>query len=103
MDLSPRKLRYFVAVADELHFGRAASKLYIAQQSLSAQIRELEDEVGCQRLHRTTRKVELTAAGEVFLPAARKSLAVADQGVEDARRVALKAGASATPGLHRPL
>lgn len=88
MDLSPRKLRYFIAVAEELHFGRAAGRLYIAQQSLSAQIRELETEIGARLLDRTTRKVELTPAGEIILAAARKALSTLDQAVEDARSAA---------------
>lgn len=88
VDLAPRKLRYFIVVAEELNFGRAAKRLYIAQQSLSSQIRELEDEIGVQLLYRTTRKVELSPAGEVFLQAAIDALATIDNGVEDARRAA---------------
>jgi len=84
VDLSLRKVRYFIAVAEELHFGRAANRLYIAQQSLSAQIRELEQEVGVQLLFRTTRKVELTRAGEIFLAAAKEALATLERGVDEA-------------------
>jgi DNA-binding transcriptional LysR family regulator len=86
VDLPPRKLRYFIAVAEELNFSRAARRLYIAQQSLSAQIRELEDEMGVTLFHRTTRKVELTAAGTVMLAAARTALATLDDAVDEARR-----------------
>lgn len=86
MDVSTRKLRYFVAVAEELHFSRAAAKLYVAQQALSKQIRELEDAVGAQLLRRTTRSVELTPAGEVLLAAAREALATLDAGVQAAAR-----------------
>ncbi len=81
MDASTRKLRYFVAVAEELHFSRAAARLYVAQQAMSKQIRELEESVGTSLLRRTTRSVELTPAGEVFLTAAREALAVLDAGV----------------------
>lgn len=86
MDAHTRRLRYFVAVAEELHFSRAASRLFVAQQALSKQIRELETDLGTVLLRRSTRKVELTAAGEAFLPAARETLAVFDAGVDAARR-----------------
>jgi DNA-binding transcriptional LysR family regulator len=83
-----RHLRYFVAVAEERHFGRAAERLHIAQPPLSQQIRRLEAEVGAPLLHRTTRRVELAPAGEVLLPRAREILAAVDAATEDARRAA---------------
>ena len=86
MDTSTRKLRYFVAVAEELHFSRAAARLFVAQQALSKQTKELEDAIGVQLLRRTTRSVELTQAGEVFLRAAREALELLDAGVDAARR-----------------
>ncbi|MFJ8438830.1 LysR family transcriptional regulator [Kitasatospora griseola] len=85
VDVSSRKLRHFVAVAEELHFSRAAARLFVTQQSLSTQIRELEKAVGVTLLHRTTRSVELMPAGEVLLAAVRKSPAVLDTGMEAAR------------------
>jgi DNA-binding transcriptional LysR family regulator len=83
-----RHLRYFVAVAEERHFGRAAARLHIAQPPLSQQIRRLEAELRAPLLHRTTRSVELAPAGEVLLARAREILAAVDAAAEDARRAA---------------
>ena len=69
-----RLLRYVVAVAEELHFSRAAARLHVAQPSLSKQIRELEEELGIQLFERTKREVHLTEAGKVFVQEARISL-----------------------------
>ncbi|HZU00800.1 MAG TPA: LysR family transcriptional regulator [Ktedonobacteraceae bacterium] len=82
-----RHLRYFVAVAEELHFGKAATRLAIVQPSLSQQIRQLEDELGFPLFQRTKRSVELTEAGKVFLSAARSILAQ----VHEAKRAAQRA------------
>ena len=83
-----RHLRYFVAVAEERHFGRAAERLHIAQPPLSQQIRRLETELGVTLLHRTTRSVEVAPAGEVLLARAKEVLAAVDDAVEDTRRAA---------------
>jgi DNA-binding transcriptional LysR family regulator len=81
-----RQLRYFVAVAEELHFGRAADRLHMSQSPLSRAIRELERDLGVMLFVRTTRRVELTAAGTVLLERARPALAEIDGAVADARR-----------------
>ncbi len=83
-----RHLRYFVAVAEEKHFGRAAERLHIAQPPLSQQIRRFEAELGEPLLYRTTRSVELSPAGAVLLERAREILAAVDSAIEDARRAA---------------
>lgn len=82
-----RHLRYFVTVAEELNFSKAALKLYTAQPSLSQQIKDLEEDVGVKLLHRTKRKVELTEEGAVFLEQARLTLAQADKAIAMARQV----------------
>lgn len=86
MDL--RQLRYFVAVAEELHFGRAAKRLSITQPPLSFNIRQLEASLGMELLRRTTREVALTEAGKVIYREALKLLTLARSAEEQARRAA---------------
>ena len=74
-----RALRYFVAVAEELHFGRAAARLHISQPSLSVGVRKLEHSLGARLFERTSRHVELTAVGAVLLEEARRLLVGADR------------------------
>src|SRR5262245_52182100 len=81
-----RHLRYFVAVAEELHFGRAAARLHIVQPALSRQIRALEQEMTLRVFERDRRRVALTAGGAAFLGEARAILAAVDHAVETARR-----------------
>ena len=83
-----RHLRYFVAVAEELNFTKAAQRMCTVQPSLSQQIKDLEHEVGVQLLIRSNRKVELTAEGVAFLKEARLSLEHAEKAMIDARQVA---------------
>ncbi len=79
-------MRYFVAVAEELHFGRAAARLHIAQPSLSHQVRRLEQQLGVTLLIRTSRRVELTTAGEQLLKEGRSLLSHASRVLERTRR-----------------
>jgi DNA-binding transcriptional LysR family regulator len=74
VDVDTRVLRYFVAVAEDLSFTRAARRLFVSQPSLSRQIRRLEDDLGIRLFERTSREVRLTAAGEALLPVARGML-----------------------------
>ena len=89
MSVELRHLRYFVAVAEELNFTRAAVRLHMAQQPLSAAIARLELQLGARLLDRTTRRVTLTEAGTALLEPARAALLAADAAVEAVRAVTL--------------
>jgi DNA-binding transcriptional LysR family regulator len=94
MDVHGRDLRYFVAVAEELHFTRAAEKMYVSQPALSKQIRMLERQLGAPLFHRGPHGVRLTPVGTALLPYARQALAAWDLGWEAAERA--KSGQRAT-------
>ncbi|MFJ7272965.1 LysR family transcriptional regulator [Kitasatospora sp. NPDC098663] len=103
MDLDLRKLRYFVAVAEHRHFGLAAQQLYIAQPVLSRQIKAFEQELECTLLVRTTRSVELTAAGKQLHKEAQAILAFVDTAVRrvrDVDRGIPRLTVAFSPGLH---
>ncbi|WP_406170393.1 LysR family transcriptional regulator [Streptomyces sp. NBC_00996] len=89
--METRELRYFVAVAEELHFGRAAQRLGIAQPPLSRAIRQLERRLGAALLNRTSRTVTLTEAGSVLLREARAALDAVEAAERRTRRTALAA------------
>src|SRR3954470_8331876 len=86
--------RGFIAVAEELHFGRAAERLNMTQPPLSRQVQKLERAIGVQLFERDNRRVELTAAGEAFLSEARRLLALAGHAPDLARRIS--AGSAGT-------
>lgn len=83
-----RHLRYFLALTDELHFGRAAQRLRISQPPLTVAIQQLESEVGAPLFLRNSRGVQLTAAGQALVPAARSALEQAAQALHAARDAA---------------
>jgi DNA-binding transcriptional LysR family regulator len=89
-----RQLKYFVAIAEELHFGNAAKKLFVSQPALSQQIQLLENEIGIELFARIKRKklrkVELTEAGQSFLIDAKKVLQLSQKAIENARRIGLQ-------------
>ncbi|MCV9877410.1 LysR family transcriptional regulator [Brenneria izbisi] len=87
MNIELRHLRYFIAVAEELHFGRAAERLNISQPPLSQQIQILEEQVGARLLERNNRKVQLTPAGAMFLKEAWAIIDQVDQAAERASRI----------------
>jgi DNA-binding transcriptional LysR family regulator len=95
-----RHLRYFVAVAEELHFGHAADRLHTSQPSLSQQVRNLERELKVQLLIRTKRRVELAPAGQRFLEEARAILAAADRAVGLARETAREESRKLAIGIY---
>jgi len=88
MSVELRHLRYFLAVADELHFGRAAKRVHIAQPALSQQIQRLEAEIGTKVFFRTRREVQLSPAGMALRPFAERALAEVSEGLEAASRAA---------------
>lgn len=87
MPVDIKQLRYFIAVAEERSFTRAAIKMHISQPPLSQRIKELEKDVGAKLFDRSTREVELTAAGSVFLDDARQLVAQLDRSVQTVRRI----------------
>lgn len=100
-DIELRHLTYFACVADELHFGRAAERLGIAQAPLSQQIRQLEERVGAKLFHRTTRRVTLTSAGETFLGHAQDILRSMHRAVSHTRSISdVQTGTITVGGVH---
>ena len=87
-----RHLRVFLSLAEELHFGRTAARLHVAQSAISQTLRDLEEELGAQLLERTSRQVKLTGAGLAFLSYAREAVQVVERGVKAARAAHSRGG-----------
>src|SRR6266699_7118045 len=83
-----RQLRYFVAVGEEQHYGRAEKRLHVAQPALSRQIQHLEEEIGFKLFERLPRGVKITAAGEFLLKEARRILQEVNNAIASAKRIA---------------
>ena len=98
-----RQIQYFVAVADELHFGRAAERLHIGQPAVSQQVRRLERELGAQLFDRSGRTVTLTPFGRALLPEGRELLAALDSFTIKARRMATRGAATFRVGISSAL
>jgi DNA-binding transcriptional LysR family regulator len=102
--LDPRLLKAFTVVAEELHFGRAARRLHVAQPAVSQQIQRLEDQLGVRLFERSTQRVSLTAEGEAVLPYARQAVAAAAAVQRAAREAAGSVEATLdvglSPGVH---
>jgi DNA-binding transcriptional LysR family regulator len=99
MDVSLKGLRCLVAVAEDLHFGRAAERLGIAQPAVTQQLQRLESALGTQLVHRDGRRVLLTDAGRALLPHAHRTLAASEQGLKAARAAARGEAGELTVGL----
>lgn len=97
--MSLAQIRYFVAVAEESHVGRAAQRLRVAQPPVSRQIRALEDEIGTPLFQRTPRGMALLPSGEAFLDHARAILAAVDRARDAARDASLSAPLANAPRL----
>lgn len=97
--LDPRLLRSFLVLAEELHFGRAAERLHTAQPALTQQLQRLERQVGSRLLDRSSRAVELTAAGRAMLEPARAAVRAAGEAERAVRETAASAGRSLRVGV----
>ena len=96
-----RHLRYFMAVGEEQHYGRAARRLRVAQPALSRQIHDLEEELGFKLFDRLPRGVKLSAAGKLFLEDARRILQEVNEAADRAARVARGQEVVRQPGIRR--